>query len=148
MKWLIIGDPLEILLPATDTGLSLLREAHSRGHETHWATPGGIILNGLNVEASTQLVTESNPGAHPKTKVAKKSTKLDDFDCVWIRKDPPVDMNYISLCWLLAHAEKSTAIFTTIHREWLSTVQWIPWIRASGNSFLLIMRSALAQRRS
>ena len=110
MKWLIIGDPLETLLPATDTGLSLLREAHSRGRDVHWATPGGVILNGVSIEVSTQFVTESIPGALPKTKIEKKPSKIDDFDCVWIRKDPPVDMNYISLCWLLAHAENSTVI--------------------------------------
>jgi len=41
------------------------------------------------------------PGNLPNT----QTNTLNDFDQVWIRKDPPFDLNYVSLCWLLMQYE-------------------------------------------
>jgi hypothetical protein len=35
---------------------------------------------------------------------------LDSFDCIWMRKDPPVDRDYLHATYLLDHAGPSTRV--------------------------------------
>jgi glutathione synthase len=42
---------------------------------------------------------------------ASEDRALRDFKAVWIRKDPPFDVSYLTLCWLLALEEKHVAFF-------------------------------------
>lgn len=43
----------------------------------------------------------------------REAQRLNAYDAVWIRKDPPFDTNYLALCWLLALEEKNVPILNT-----------------------------------
>ena len=110
MKFLIVADPIETLTPATDTGLSLLREALKRGHEVAWATIHDCMIWETHPAVQAQLIHSCEKSELPKDRSEPIRCLLTDFDGIWIRKDPPFDENYVSLCWLLALVEKKVPI--------------------------------------
>jgi glutathione synthase len=110
MNFLIIGDPFETLNPKTDTGLAIARDSMARGHAAFWSTLEDVSLAGVRVEARARAVIECRRGCLPKIAETVGFRQIDSFDVVWIRKDPPVDWKYVSLCWLLSMEEKETVI--------------------------------------
>lgn len=107
MQFLIIGDPIAKLKPKTDTSLSFMREALSRGYEVHWCTSEDLFLweNRLWVRVEKAVSCES--GQYPQTETVEEPQIVNSYDSVWIRKDPPFDQSYLSLCWLLALEENN-----------------------------------------
>ena len=110
MKFLVIGDPIDVLAPATDTGFSIVRASLARGHEVHWAVPEDLVLCGTRVETRSLHIEACEGGSSPRSAARAGRHEIADFDAVWVRKDPPVDWKYISLCWLLALEERDTVI--------------------------------------
>jgi len=107
MNFLIIGDPIRDLKPKTDTSLALVREALTRAHEVHWATGDDLVLWEGRVQARVDQITGCAEHSHPMTENIKELQSINSYDGVWIRKDPPFDNSYLSLCWLLALEEKN-----------------------------------------
>ncbi len=113
MRFLIIADPLTDLKPASDTGLSLLREALTCGHEVCWATPEDLCLDGNQLWVTATVLESCAPRALPIPLKEHGSMALDSFNGIWIRKDPPFDMGYLSLCWLLSLLEDRISIINS-----------------------------------
>jgi glutathione synthase len=114
MKFLVISNPIEGLNPNSDTGLAFAEESFFRGHETSWVTPDQIEYESDFSEKTsgslnlyTQKLSFSKRRTLPETEKEKLS-QISEFDGIWIRKDPPFDMKYVSLCWWLMLEEKST----------------------------------------
>lgn len=107
MNFLIIGDPLRGLKPKTDTSLALVREGLTRAHELHWCTAEDLVLWKGRVLARVDSITGCAENSHPVTENIKELQALNSYDGVWIRKDPPFDQSYLSLCWLLALEENN-----------------------------------------
>jgi glutathione synthase len=105
MNFLIIGDPIRNLKPKTDTSLALVREAITRAHEVHWCTGEDLVLWEGRVQARVDSITGCAEHSHPVTENIKELQAINSYDGVWIRKDPPFDQSYLSLCWLLALEE-------------------------------------------
>lgn len=106
MNFLIIGDPVHKLKAKTDTSLALAREALSREHEVHWAEIQDLNLWNGRVYVRTQKIVSCTEGSIPHTEAGYLEPEaINSFDGIWIRKDPPFDSNYMSLCWLLALEE-------------------------------------------
>jgi glutathione synthase len=107
MNFLIIGDPIRNLKPKTDTSLALVREAITRAHEVHWCTSEDLILWEGRVFARVDQITGCAENSHPVTENLQELQAVNSYDGVWIRKDPPFDTSYMSLCWLLSLEEKN-----------------------------------------
>lgn len=107
MKILIIADPIPGLTASSDTGLSILREALLREHSVHWATDADLQLSRNRLWVRAAQVTSCAEGELPAIQPADKALALEHFDNVWIRKDPPFNPDYLSLCWLLSLEEKN-----------------------------------------
>jgi glutathione synthase len=107
MKFLFIGDPLSLLKPKTDTSLALIVESLQRKHRCSWATPENLVFESGKLKVKHAPIVGAKlgelPAAGPET-----HSKLADFSVVWIRKDPPFDSQYLSLCWLLSLEEHKT----------------------------------------
>jgi glutathione synthase len=110
MKFLIIADPIAGLKPKSDTGLSILREALRRGHEVYWATASDIRLNENILWLRASRVASCDAAALPKLDPQEEGMRIDEFDGLWIRKDPPFDSQYQWLCWLLSLEERRLSI--------------------------------------
>ncbi len=112
MRHLFITDPLQALSVTQDTSVVFMREAARRDHEVATcevpellAGPGGAPL----AWATTTLPDPPGDGAWYETG-ARRLTPLAEFDVVWMRKDPPYDLNYFFATHLLSLAPPSTLI--------------------------------------
>ena len=102
MKILSVMDPLEKLSLEQDTTVGFINVAAECGHEVHICTPHDLYLDGDQtwVWASQIKVPEAN-----NIDILKRlNHSLDQYDCVWMRKDPPVDQDFIHATYLLDFA--------------------------------------------
>jgi glutathione synthase len=99
--FLFIADPLQGLNASFDTGLALLSESVGRGIECYWTTPQGIYLDTNCLMASALPIEDAPEGEYPSSVGEAVVLPVDNFQVIFIRKDPPFDAQYLSLCWLL-----------------------------------------------
>ncbi len=109
MKILVIANATESLNAASDTALGFAREALSRGHQVSWATSQDLRLWNNQVEVRHQILQNCAEAELPSLAEAELAP-VNQFQSIWIRKDPPFDMEYLSLCWLLGLEENSISI--------------------------------------
>jgi len=106
MKLLIIANPAAQLFPQSDSTLDVLREALRRDHTIYWATDLDIGLDHEKTIVTPQKVLECKEESLPSfEEKAKTPFCITEFDQVWIRKNPPFDSGYMTLCWLLQSYE-------------------------------------------
>ncbi|MCW5806710.1 MAG: glutathione synthase [Deltaproteobacteria bacterium] len=112
MRLLFILDPLDRLALAGDTSYALMLEAAARGWDV-W-TCGieqlGLVGDDAVADASPTIVM---PAATPREAFqieAASHHRLAEFDAVLMRKDPPVDVNYLHATWILEHARGKTLL--------------------------------------
>jgi glutathione synthase len=105
MKIAVVMDPLETIIAYKDSTLAMLRSAQARGHDIFYFTINDLrIMSGqamgtgrpLRVFAEDDNWCESG---------APQEMNLADFDVLLMRKDPPFNMEYIYVTYLLDIAE-------------------------------------------
>jgi glutathione synthase len=104
MKMLFVMDPLSRINIAGDTTFALMLEAQARGHENWFCEPRHLGLEHDRAGAAAwQVTARPIPGDHfllgPQAQVF-----LDDFAAVFMRKDPPFDLDYYFATLLLERA--------------------------------------------
>lgn len=103
-------DELVSLNPERDTSLSLAQEAFRRGHHVFFFTPTNLELAVYNPSAPSLTALGREVSFNHK----KPSTSpiefdrgpflvknLSKFDVLFIRQDPPIDMNYLTNTYML-----------------------------------------------
>jgi glutathione synthase len=110
MKFLFVMDPLARITIASDTTFTLMLEAQARGHELCFCEPRHLALEHERAIAAAWPVTVRRmPGDHyllgPQSTAA-----LDSFDAVFMRKDPPFDLDYYFSTLLLERARGRTLL--------------------------------------
>lgn len=110
MKFLFVMDPLARIQIATDTTFVLMCESQARGHEIWFCEPRHLGLeHDRAVAAAWPVTVRSIPGDHyllgPQV-----SVPLDTVDVVFMRKDPPFDVEYYFATLLLERARGKTLI--------------------------------------
>ncbi len=146
MHFLFVIDPLESLNLATETSLLLIEEMARRGHTTSVATLPDLYLTEQGAGVRAALITLDlsrqpfyalGPAAdHPFT----------DFDLVLMRKDPPVDAEYVAATFVLERAaavvpvvNDPVSLRTVNEKLWpLSLPQFAPPTLVSSNVSRLI----------
>ena len=111
MQHLFIVDPLAGLNVTADTTVAFMREAARRGHEVSTCEVHEILASEGRVVAHarpTSLV--SDPSRDWYASGEAETRGLDGFDVVWMRKDPPYDLNYFWVAHLLSLAESDTLV--------------------------------------
>lgn len=107
MNILFIADSLEKIKPLSDTTLVIVRQWRKRKHKVYWAMDQGVEFAGEKVTVQASEIKECVPEAKPVL-AHPQVFNIDQFKCVFIRKDPPFDATYVRLCWLLSLAENRT----------------------------------------
>jgi glutathione synthase len=112
MRFLVILDPLDRLELDGDTSYALMLEMARRGHELWTCTVGEIGLEHDDPIAQARL-TRVTAGATPAEAFSVEPASpvpLEMFDAVLMRKDPPVDVEYLQATWLLERARGKTLL--------------------------------------
>jgi glutathione synthase len=151
MNFLVIADPIRNLKAKTDTTLAMVRDALTRAHEVHWCTSDDLYLWEGRVFARVDKIEGCAEGSLPVTDTIKEPQSINSYDGVWIRKDPPFDQSYMSLCWLLALEENNVPMLNkpslllryhekmlpweAVEKGFLTTDEVIPTFLPTGRRF-------------
>ena len=125
MHLAFIVDPLTVLKPAKDSSIAMMRSAARRGHDVFaiesssvgwyvYDSHGKNLVCGEAIQLSLASNTqhEANGALNRESwykEAGRQKMPLSEFDAVLMRKDPPCNIDYVSLTWLLSQAEKEGA---------------------------------------
>ena len=106
---LFVLDPLEGMLPDADTSIAFMREAASRG-----GTLGAVQIDELSIASGRPqgLVTSLSVHDGPEwyTLLEQKRRFLDEFDVIWMRKDPPFDSAFFYATHILSMVDERSLV--------------------------------------
>jgi glutathione synthase len=101
----VVMDPIEHIQPSKDTSLALLLEAQRRGYQLHYVLPGSLaIADGKSMASVADLTVNDDKYQYFKLGEPRK-IKLAEMAVVLMRKDPPVDAQFIHDTQILSMAE-------------------------------------------
>lgn len=104
MEILFIIDPPQSLKEYKDSSISMMRAAQKRGHVVWICQLHDLHLwEGRVVALATQIDIQPGHGWYAETDT--RTRLLADFSAVQMRKDPPVDQDYLAATHLLGLAE-------------------------------------------
>lgn len=125
MRHVFLMDPVEDLDIDKDTTFVLMLEAQRRGHELLYATDAELYQRRGRAAARVRPVAlQRVRGDHVRLGEARE-LPLGDADVVWMRKDPPFDMDYVASTWLLDLAARETLVCN--HPAGLRTINEKAW---------------------
>ena len=107
-KILLITDPLETLNIKKDTSVLIMEEALSMNFEVYQCELKDLYLENKKVWSDALNIKTANK-TELKTKESK-SFSLNDFKYIFMRKDPPVDQDYINALHLLGLAKQDLSL--------------------------------------
>ncbi len=103
-------DPVETIDVAGDSTFALLMEAQRRGHTVFYYLTGRLSQKGSEIYATgCDLHLREQAGDH-FTKGEPYRARLDGFDVVLMRQDPPFDMAYITATHMLEQVHPDTLV--------------------------------------
>lgn len=102
----MIMDPIESINIKKDTSFGIMLEATRQGWQLYYCQQQDLFLSSNSIMSLAQSIEVFNdPLQHYQAQTAEK-IPLTRFDCVFMRKDPPFDMNYIYSTYLLELAQQ------------------------------------------
>lgn len=105
----VVMDPIASIRIAKDTTFALLLEAQRRGHRLHYVLPGGLGLRDGFAEARVAPLTVRDAAAGWFELGSPSQRTFTWGDVVLMRKDPPVDADYLHDTQLLSLARRQGA---------------------------------------
>ncbi|TWT21224.1 glutathione synthase [Luteimonas marina] len=105
----VVMDPIESIGIAKDSTFAMLLEAQRRGHALHYVLPGGLgMIQGTAQARLAPLTVRDDPAGW--FEMGQPSQRaLGAGDVVLMRKDPPVDADYIHDTLILGAAQRQGA---------------------------------------
>ena len=110
MLHLFVVDPIERFDISKDSSFALMAAAQLRGHGV-WTcdTDGLFAQSGRGFATCRRTQVQAIQGQHAQF-AAPEVKNLGEFNVVWMRKDPPFDMQYIAATYVLDLAPPSTRV--------------------------------------
>jgi glutathione synthase len=114
----VVMDPIAKIKFAKDSTLAMLLAAAARGWELTYFEQADLFLrDGVAMGRGRSLKVFANP-AQWFDLGEQRVMRLGDFDCVFMRKDPPFDAEYIYTTYILDRAQVAGA-FVANHPQGL-----------------------------
>ncbi|OJH36644.1 glutathione synthase [Cystobacter ferrugineus] len=88
-------DPLESVRVDHDSTFALMLEAQRRGHQVRYFEQPWLHFNGSRAEARMRTVTVRREPGRAFDVLAEALQPLSELDVLFLRKDPPVDAEFI-----------------------------------------------------
>ena len=108
-----ITDPMKELKPEKDTSIFMMEEAISLGYKVYQSEMKHLYLDNTFVMADARNIIEI--GSSKVEGIRKEAIKVSEFSYTFMRKDPPVDTNYLNALHLLGLAEIQGATIFNKH---------------------------------
>jgi glutathione synthase len=106
----VVMDPIGDIHIGKDSTFAMLLEAQARGHACYYMEPAHVSARDRTPWGRMAPITvRREPGSHYELG-AWQHRPLNDLDVVLMRKDPPFDMEYIYLTYLLERALPGTLV--------------------------------------
>jgi glutathione synthase len=109
MRFVFVMDPMQRVLPDKDTTFAFQRAAQRRGHESLHCEMRDVYVEDGDVWARVRDVRVSDAEPH-FTMGEARDVRLADLDCVFIRKDPPFDAQYLYVTLMLEKLRGRTLV--------------------------------------
>jgi len=104
-------DPMESVDIDADTTFALAEAAQERGYKIYSYSVEQLSYNGGQVEARAREMTlRREKGSHVRFGEDELLDLAEDVDVVWMRQDPPFDMQYITAAHILEMLEGKTLV--------------------------------------
>ena len=104
MKLGVIMDPIAGIKVEKDTTLALLLAAQRRGWELYYMEMNDVYLSGNRARANARILTVADDAADWYRLQRRTELALPELDVILMRKDPPFNMDYIYMTYILDHA--------------------------------------------
>lgn len=105
IKFAIVMDPPAQLNPVKDSSLAMLEEAQNRGWQTYYINPHSLTFDGTVTARCEPIKLQLNQQDWC-TLSEPELCSLDALDIIIMRVDPPFNMSYIYMTYLLELAEQ------------------------------------------
>jgi glutathione synthase len=107
---IVVMDPIESIKIAKDSTFAMLLEAQQRQYRLFYVTPGRLGLEGGRPVAEVaSLTVRDDPNAWFETG-PRSQRALGERDLILMRKDPPVDADYLHDTQILGFAQRAGAL--------------------------------------
>ncbi len=111
LSMLFVMDPIDSIDIAKDTTFALMLAAQQRGHRVHFCAIDALSADGGHAVARIQPVELRREVGRHAVLGAPRTVVLDDeLDVVWQRKDPPVDVDFITATQILALCRRALVL--------------------------------------
>jgi glutathione synthase len=91
----VVMDPIGSIKVAKDSTFAMLLEAQRRGHRLHYVVPGGLTLRDGSAQARIAPMRVFDDASHWYELGSASQREFVAGDLVLMRKDPPVDADYV-----------------------------------------------------
>ncbi len=106
-----VMDPIQAVNIHGDTTFALMLEAQRRGHRVFYADPLDLGVRDHRVTAKVQPVElRREAGNHVTIGPARRAGLDEEFDVVFQRKDPPVDVAYVTATQILGLCRRALVL--------------------------------------
>ncbi|WP_024891333.1 glutathione synthase [Luteimonas huabeiensis] len=106
----VVMDPIGSIKIAKDSTFAMLLEAQRRGHALSYVVPGGLSVAGGEARAELAPLTVRDDPAGWFELGPRSQRALGPGDVVLMRKDPPVDEEYVHDTQILGLAQRAGAL--------------------------------------
>ena len=103
----IIMDPIEHIKIVKDSSFAMMLAAQKRGWALHYMNQHQLYSDSGSTRASTQLLQVQDDPKSWFSVLSEQDIALDELDAILMRKDPPLDIEYITTTWLLDSVERA-----------------------------------------
>ncbi len=112
MKILFILDPLESLQLDGDTSYALMLETAARGHQLFTCQVQHLGLETTQAVASAipTSICEAKSPSEAFDQGERETLPLSEFGAVFMRADPPLNVEYLHATWILDRARGETVL--------------------------------------
>lgn len=110
MKIAFQMDPIGSVDINADSSFRLAEEAQNRGHTLFYYSPDKLAYQEGRITARGQDMTVQRVAGMPAVLGEEREVDLGEMDVVWLRQDPPFDMNYITSTHILDRLAPDTLV--------------------------------------
>jgi len=102
-----VMDPMDKISPKTDSSFALMLAAQKRGSRLLHVRPDSLELDGAQVWLKGMEVKVCDGVAQYFEMVAPVKVRAEECQAIFIRTDPPFDLSYLNVTWILSFAAKA-----------------------------------------